>query len=454
MRSVLRLLSAVVLFYAVAPCSADDAPAQPVKPKGPPAKLEFRDGDGIVFLGDSITHQCLYTQYVEDYFYTRFPGVRLRFHNSGVGGDRCSDALTRFDRDVAAYKPKYVTILLGMNDGGVQPYNDELFKTYHRDMQALLDKIAEIGATPILITPTMFDSRAARAGSRPRAPEALEFYNSTLAYYGAWLRELAVERGLSFVDMYGPLNQFTLEKRKSDPAFTLIKDAVHPDAPGQVVMAFAMLMDLGVSRKTSMISLTRGEGEANVKATGAKVSNAKFTSDGVEFDLAADSLPLALPAEAQLGVALTHIGHRLAQEVIDVHGLEPGRYRLTIDDLPVGVYTHEQLERRLELQDNAETPQHKQAAAVAELNRQRNDEAVRPLRNLWREQKLLRLARTRLGENPGSEPYKKQVAELEAKLADMDGQISQLEAAARKIEDEIFAANRIPERHYRLVRLK
>jgi hypothetical protein len=219
-------------------------------------------------------------------------------------------------------------------------------------------------------------------------------------------------------------------------------------------MAFAMLMDLGVSRKTSMISLTRGEGEATVKATGAKVSNAKFTSDGVEFDVAAGSLPLALPAEAQLGVTLTHIGHRLAQEVIDVHGLEPGRYRLTIDDLPVGVYTHEQLERRLELQDNAETPQHKQAAAVAELNRKRNDEAVRPLRNLWREQKLLRLARTRLGENPGSEPYKKQVAELEAKLADMDGQISQLEAAARKIEDEIFAANRIPERHYRLVRLK
>ena len=49
-------------------------------------KIEIQDGDGIVFYGDSITHQRLYTQYVEDYFYTRFPTKRLRLHNAGVSG--------------------------------------------------------------------------------------------------------------------------------------------------------------------------------------------------------------------------------------------------------------------------------------------------------------------------------------------------------------------------------
>ncbi|MEM0970129.1 MAG: GDSL family lipase, partial [Verrucomicrobiota bacterium] len=29
-----------------------------------------QDGDCIVFLGDSITHQCLYTQYLENFFLT------------------------------------------------------------------------------------------------------------------------------------------------------------------------------------------------------------------------------------------------------------------------------------------------------------------------------------------------------------------------------------------------
>lgn len=40
--------------------------------KSPVAKLDLKAGDTIVILGDSITHQCLDTQYVEDFFYTRF----------------------------------------------------------------------------------------------------------------------------------------------------------------------------------------------------------------------------------------------------------------------------------------------------------------------------------------------------------------------------------------------
>jgi lysophospholipase L1-like esterase len=452
MRITVRFLFIVVAALLAAPVGADET-AKP-QPAAIPARLELADGDGIVFLGDSITHQCLYTQYVEDYFYTRSTKVRLRFHNSGVGGDRCSDALLRFDRDVAAYKPKYVTILLGMNDGGVRPYDEATFQTYKRDMHALLERITGIGATPILITPTMFDSRASRALPKPRPPEALEFYNATLAYYGAWLRETASERGLRFVDMYSPLNNFTFEARKRDPAFTLIRDAVHPDAPGQVVMAYALLMDLGVPRRVSTISLVRGDDKPTVKATGAKVTDVRFSSDGVEFDVAAESLPLALPAAAEAGVKLVNLGHRLGQESLDVHGLEPGRYQLLIDDAVVGVFTHEQLERHVELQANPATPQYQQALAVAELNRRRNDEAMRPLRDLWRQQKLLRTTKEQAGANPTDAKLREQATALEAKLADMEEQLARLEASARKIEDEIFAVNQPPVRHYRLTRVK
>ena len=72
-------------------------------------------------------------------------------------------------------------------------------------------------------------------------PKAVTFYNSTLAYYGAWLRDTACERGLGFVDLWGPLNETTLQERRKDPAFTMIKDSVHPDPAGQVVMAAAMI---------------------------------------------------------------------------------------------------------------------------------------------------------------------------------------------------------------------
>jgi lysophospholipase L1-like esterase len=155
--------------------------------KSPVAKLDLQDGDCLVFLGDSITHQRLYTQYVEDFLYTRYPKLRLKLHNAGVGGAQAWDALERFDRDVASYQPKYVTVLLGMNDGRYQSYNEEIWQTYHNDMTTLVNRIAEIDATPILMTPTMYDSRAARARKRNPAQN----YNSVLAYFGTWLREVA-----------------------------------------------------------------------------------------------------------------------------------------------------------------------------------------------------------------------------------------------------------------------
>ena len=47
----------------------------------------FHDGDCVVFLGDSITEQKLYTTYIEAYALTRFPQEKLTFRNVGWGGD-------------------------------------------------------------------------------------------------------------------------------------------------------------------------------------------------------------------------------------------------------------------------------------------------------------------------------------------------------------------------------
>ena len=239
MKHTLRLLLITLILWQTAHvlASAQEL-AKPV------TEMKLEDGDSLVFLGDSITHQCLYTQYVEDYLYTRFPDKRFKIHNAGVSGARAWDALQRFDKDVAAFKPKYVTILLGMNDGEYQPFNRDVTDTYQQDMTLLLEKLDGIETTSILMTPTMFDSRAARAGRRERDPQMLAEYNSVLAYFGTWLREVATDEGRGFVDMWSPLNNITMEERKNDAKFTLIRDAIHPDAPGQVVMATAIINDM------------------------------------------------------------------------------------------------------------------------------------------------------------------------------------------------------------------
>src|ERR671934_2548253 len=48
----------------------------------------LQDDDRVVFYGDSITDQRLYTTFVEDYTVTRFPRWSIRFIHSGWGGDR------------------------------------------------------------------------------------------------------------------------------------------------------------------------------------------------------------------------------------------------------------------------------------------------------------------------------------------------------------------------------
>src|SRR3954467_494109 len=47
----------------------------------------IHDGDRVVFLGDSITEQRLYTTYIEGYTLARHPDWKLIFRNVGWGGD-------------------------------------------------------------------------------------------------------------------------------------------------------------------------------------------------------------------------------------------------------------------------------------------------------------------------------------------------------------------------------
>lgn len=425
--------------------------------KPPVAKLEFQAGDTIVFLGDSITHQCLYTQYVEDFFYTRFPGTRLKFHNSGVGGAKAWDALQRFDRDVAAYKPKYVTVLLGMNDGRYQPYDEETFQTYMHDMTEVIAHIEKIGATPVLMTPTMFDSRAARLRGRRGSLETLALYNSVLAYYGTWLREVAVENGYGFVDMYGPLNNLTLQQRKTEPKFTMIRDAVHPDPPGQLVMAYSIIDQLGLRGPVSNIRLVKGaSGKFRAQTRGGTATDLAGNESRLSFTWQAESLPLVVPEEAQPGATLLRLGHRMSREALEVHGLtlKTGRYQLSIDGDVVGTYTAVQLARHVELQDNPKTPQHKQALEVAELNRQRNAGPVRSLRNEWRVFQQYSRQAAQLNDSPDDEKLRQQVEALKQRLEGMQQRIAAHEKEAKEIEDRIFEINRPQPHKYELTRVR
>ncbi len=364
------------------------APTPPL-PATPPL-VELRDGDVFVFLGDSITHQALHTQYLETFHLTRYPERDLRFHNAGVSGDRAADALRRFDRDVAHYRPTHVSVLLGMNDAGYTAWKQEIFERYVTDMSALLDRLAETGAGVSLIHPTMFDSRANRMAGESREP-TVSRYNGALAYFGEWCRETAWQRGLGFADPHGPLNRLTFEQRRKDPRFTLIDDSVHPGPDGQVVMAVAMLDEVFArARPVGDITLSRGgDGKLGVEAPGTAITDLSESEDGtVAFTGLAAALPWVVPEDARLGYRLTRAGQRHSAERFAVQGLAPGHYELLIDGAVVGAWPHSRLARGIELQENAGTPQYQQALAVANGNAERNQRHVKALRDWWLQRKV------------------------------------------------------------------
>ncbi len=97
--------------------------------------FQLKDGDRVVFFGDSITDQRLYTTFAETYAVTRFPARRIAFVHSGWGGDRVTGGggggvQVRLARDVVAYHPNVVTIMLGMNDGRYRKFDAQIFDIY------------------------------------------------------------------------------------------------------------------------------------------------------------------------------------------------------------------------------------------------------------------------------------------------------------------------------------
>ena len=401
----MRFLRFLWLLVAIATLSQTGV--SQVAPDGPQTSpFDPQDGDTVVFLGDSITHQSLYTQYIENFFFTRFPSRNIRFHNAGVAGDSLANALVRFDDDVASHKPAYVTVLFGMNDGKYEEFDQTTLTTYQQAMIKLLDRINEIGAQAIVLSPTMFDHGVADARKddatwRFQKKAISPNYNALMAFFGATAMQESARRKLAYVNLWGPLNELTINGRRDDPSFTLVGDAIHPQASGHVVMSFEILSQLNVQPQSAASLVISKQGNRWV---GKGATNIEFDSQHsqLSFDYQPRSLPWVipdkhatkplrwkLPSDGSTGYKITHAGHKLSADRLKVIGLPPGKYALTIDDVLVGNYSHAALGTKIELQENPKTPQYQQSMKLAQLNRQRHDDAIRPMRDKWSTMKAL-----------------------------------------------------------------
>lgn len=449
-RFLIPLIILTTGFATLSNSQQPPAPALKVAPK--PAGLGLKNGDRVIWIGDSITHQCQYTQYVEDFFYTRYPHLRLHFRNAGVSGDRALDALNRFEDDIASFKPTVATILLGMNDGAYQDFTPQIFATYAQDMTTLFDKLDALKVRVFLMSPTMFDHQAFEqmvakdpARGKNKKPDN---YNAVLAYFGKWGQEQARKRGYGFIDLYGPLNEQTNKGRRKDPNFTLIADAIHPGGDGQFIMAYHIIDAFEEPGSVWNVTAVAQNGAWKVNTSpGSNISvTAGEAGKNLTLTLQPKCLPWAVLDEAKLGSTLTASGHRKSGEVLTVSGLQPGRYDVLQNDRLVGTWDAVILGKKIELQSDPESVTLEQAHSVIELNKKRNDEAIRPLRNLYGQRKgKLRSPDKAAFETWWNGEGKAQEAALLKKAAEIEDEIYKVnQPAPVKIEIRPTAAKAAP----------
>ena len=334
----------------------------------------LKDGDNVVFYGDSITDQRLYTTFTETFVVTRFPKLHVKFVHSGWGGDRVTGGGggaidVRLPRDVYAYKPTVMTIMLGMNDGSYRAFDQGIFDTYAKGFEHIIASVkkAAPGIRVTLIQPSPFDDVT-------MPPRFEGGYNNVLVRYGQFVKELALREGLHVADLNAPVVA-ALEKAKSTDAELskkIIPDRVHPGASGHLLMAAELLKAWNAPGVVTAVEIDAAAGKATAKA--AKVSNlhadAKLSWAQVD-----EALPMPVDLSDSimaLAVNSSDFVKALNQQPLKVTGLKAAKYELKIDDAPVGTFTREQLAEGINLA-TITTPMSKQAAEVHRLTLQHNN---------------------------------------------------------------------------------
>jgi lysophospholipase L1-like esterase len=207
-------------------------------------------GDGILFIGDSVT-DCgrarpvgkgtsgtLGNGYVAevDAAITRTgynPTVEV--YNMGIGGNTVRDLANRWDADVVARRPEWVSILIGINDvwrffdsrgfGAVMP--QEFVRTYDNLLNRMPNSVKGVVLmSPFFVQPKRTDPMRVRMDE-----------------YGAMVKSMAAHRGATFVDLQAVLDK----ELETQPYLNLAADRIHPTPLGHWVIAEAFLKAVGIT---------------------------------------------------------------------------------------------------------------------------------------------------------------------------------------------------------------
>ena len=340
-------------------------------PRAAAPAFALHDGDRVTFYGDSITNQREYTEDVEEYVLTRFPSWKVSFHNAGVGGDRVSGGGAgpidlRLDRDVFAWHPNVVSVMLGMNDFYYRPDEPGIYSTFTAGYRHMVDSLKknDPGVRITLIEPSPYDDVTRTSSGN----------NAVLLKYSAFVAQLAQEQGAQVADFNTPVTDVLKAINAASPALAtqVIPDRVHPEQGGHWVMTESLLKSWQAPSLVTSVAIDAGvkptAEAANTAVTDLTRTKGKITAK-ISWTQDDKALPLPFPPpeiDPVLALVLKYsdVVAALDQETLKVNSLTAGSYDLLIDGRKIGSFTAAQLAGGINL-STMNTPMLEQARLVA-----------------------------------------------------------------------------------------
>jgi lysophospholipase L1-like esterase len=286
-----------------------------------PAAFPLKDGDVWVMAGDSITAQHLHSNYFEAFCYARYPKMKFAFRNSGVGGHTIPSTLARFDYDVAGWKPTVVSVELGMNDAGGTPT-----EKFVANMGTMTARIRSAGARPVILSASPVNDGLGAGKFAAR--------NARLDEYATALKGFCEKEKVPYADQFHALVEGWAKNKQDPKGINLTGDAVHPGAPGQLMMAASLLKGLGADGFVSEATLDVAGTVTSAK--GCAITNAKAEGGGLAFDRLEECLPFPIPDNARSILPLAPDVLEMSKYTLKVTGLKDGDYALTVNGVGCG----------------------------------------------------------------------------------------------------------------------
>jgi lysophospholipase L1-like esterase len=320
-------------------------------------QFALKDGDTVVFYGDSITAQRLYTRDVEEFLLTRYPSLNVRFVNAGVPGDTTNGGYAgtmeaRVQRDVAPFHPAMITVMLGMNDGGWGQGSPEIDAAFQKGYRALLDALhkASPGAAITLICPTPYDE-ITHGTEFPGYSRVIDKFADDVSQIGAEMRASG-NKQIQVADFHRPLTDALKRAKEQFPQLAplIVPDRIHPAEAGHWIMAATLMSAWQVNPVVSGVVLNGSQTQVR-EQNRTTVTNLAKSANGLSWTQLDEALPLPLEfnnAMTPMALGISDLG-QLDQMILRIESLYPGQYELLIDGKRIASFSRDELQQGVNL---------------------------------------------------------------------------------------------------------